>query len=179
MNRLALTLRPAALETPTSFLSRLAARNGCPDKVSFCYDLGLDLIAISNGERSAIEDLCHFAGLPNDAFAKTAVIKTTKMSCRVGQELFENLTLNRVEIRVCPKCQLEQHQLSSDLWAKVHKMHWQVPQIHSCYLHNEKLLTITAKSHHILRFDSSSAIRSAWNEIRNADSPLTADSFDN
>lgn len=178
MNRLALTLRPAALETPTSFLSRLAARNGCPDMVSFCYDLGLDLIAISNGEGSSIEDLCHVAGLPKDAFAKTAVIKTTKMGYRIGEETFESLTLNRVSVRVCPECLREQHRELPELWGKVHQLHWQIPQIERCYLHNECLLTISEKSELLQRFDASFAIKNAWSYIRHVERPMTADSFD-
>ncbi|MES0827468.1 TniQ family protein [Ruegeria sp. SCP11] len=178
MSRLVLTLQPAELEIPTSFLSRLAARNGCADISDLCADLGLDLGAISNGDKRAIEDLCRLADLPQDAFAKTAVLKKAKFEYRIGREPFDRQTLDRQEIRVCPKCLLEQHELSSDLWTKVHQLPWQVPQIQSCYLHNERLLVIADQSTVAQRFDSSLAIKNAWDDIRHAGHPMIADSFD-
>ncbi|MBO9410764.1 MULTISPECIES: TniQ family protein [unclassified Ruegeria] len=178
MNRLALTLHPAALETPTSFLSRLAARNGCPDMVSFCSDLGLDLIAVSRGEEAALEHLCCLAGLPKDTFAKTAVVKTTNERCHIGHETFKYGTFSRPEVRVCPKCLLEQHQASPYHWEKIYQFYWQIPQIERCYLHNESLLTVARKSLSRRRFDTSLAIKDAWDAIQRADHPMIADSFD-
>lgn len=178
MNKLALSLRPAALETPTSFLSRLAARNGCTDMVSLCADVGLDLLAISNGEEGALKELCHLAGLPKAAFAMTAVMKTTNMGYRIGHETFEYGTFNRAQVRVCPKCLLEQHQLSPEIWEKKHQFHWQIPQIKCCHMHNERLLTVSCRSLRLRRFDTSLAIKNAWNEIHSADHPMIADSLD-
>ncbi len=178
MSKLALTLRPAALEIPTSFLSRLAARNGCPDMASFCSDVGLDLLAISNGEEGALKELCHLAGLPKGAFVMTAVMKTTNMGYRIGHETFEYGTFDRAQVRVCPKCLLEQHRASHHLWDKTHQFHWQIPQIECCHMHNERLLTISCRSLRLRRFDTSLAIKNAWNEIQSADHPMIADGFD-
>ncbi|WP_170327992.1 TniQ family protein [Ruegeria arenilitoris] len=178
MSKLALSLRPAAQEIPTSYLSRLAARNGCSDMASFCSDVGLDLLALSNGDRGALKELCHLAGLREDAFAKTPVIKTARNRYRIGHETLEPLTFNCVQVRVCPKCLLEQHQLSPEIWEKTHQLHWQIPQIGCCHLHNERLLTISCRSLRLRRFDTSLAIKNAWNEIQSADHPMIADSLD-
>ena len=103
MTRLSLTLPASPLETPTSYLSRLAARNLIPDLYSFCGDLGFDLPALINGDTTAVQHLCALAGLPQDTFDGRVVVKTSTMKYRVGAEALNTETLSRGEIRYCPR----------------------------------------------------------------------------
>ena len=178
MNSLALSLTPAPLETPTSFVSRLAARNGCESMRSFCADLGLDLRSISNGDPRAISELCSIAGLASDALSEMVVHRPTKMGYRIGSETFDSLTLSRVNVRVCSACVREQHGSSKEIWDKVHQVIWQVPQLLSCPLHDETLLEIMGVTEGIDRLDTTRAIQSSWENIVAARSARCADSFD-
>lgn len=58
----ALTVIQGDLEPPTSFVSRLAARNDCDSLGSFCADMGLDIAAIICGADGEIERLADLAG---------------------------------------------------------------------------------------------------------------------
>ncbi|MFP3360473.1 hypothetical protein R0K17_24480, partial [Planococcus sp. SIMBA_143] len=62
MPRLALTLDASPFEQPTSYMSRLAARNHCESLMSFCLDVGIDLPALSNGAVDAVADVTKLAG---------------------------------------------------------------------------------------------------------------------
>lgn len=79
MMPLALRVPPSPREMPTSYVSRLAARNLSPDIWTFCLDTGLDFTAITVGDADAVNHLCVLAGIPNDTFANTTVIKTSSM----------------------------------------------------------------------------------------------------
>jgi len=178
MNSIALSLTPAPLETPTSFVSRLAARNGCESMRSFCVELGLDLHAISNGDPRAMAALCSVAGLASGAFSEVAVHMAGKMNYQVGSEAFDSRTFSRVNVRVCPACLRGQHERSQDIWDKVHQLVWQIPQVISCPIHDEKLLEILGPTNGMDRLDASRAMQASWESIESVRSPKQADSFD-
>lgn len=178
MTTLALSLSPAPHETPSSYLSRLASRNGAESMMSFCLELGLDLRKIANGDTKAICELCELAGLDAEAFVATTVSQPTRSIYRVGGETFDLQTLNRTSIRVCPSCLKEQHKSSKDLWRKVHPLHWQIPQIVRCPIHNERLLKILDEKIGFERLDTSAAIAASWSFIEAANHSEQADNFE-
>ena len=178
MDTLALTLKASPYETPTSYLSRLAARNYCDDLATFCMDVGIDLGGVSCGETAAIRYLCHLARLPINTFDNTTIIKTTTMRYQIGSEAMDTLTVNRGEVRVCPKCILEQQESSTQPWSIIHNLHWQVALIKGCVHHNERLITLGDKNNGPARLDSAAIIRAHREEINGARNPEQADEFD-
>lgn len=125
MTRLSLTLPASPLETPTSYLSRLAARNLIPDLYSFCGDLGFDLPALINGDTTAVQHLCALAGLPRQTFEGRIVVKTSTMKYRVGAEGLNTETLSRGDIRYCPRC-LAEALAAGPVWSAIFPLHWQL-----------------------------------------------------
>lgn len=178
MENLALTLIASPYETPTSYLSRLAVRNYCDDIATFCKDVGIDLGAVSCGETKSIRHLCHLARVPVDTFDRTTIIKTTTMRYMIGHEAMDTVTLNRGEVRVCPKCIMEQSIKSEHPWSIVHQMHWQVALIERCIHHNERLITLGRKNNGPARLDSTAIIRAHKEELSKANNPEEADDFD-
>ena len=178
LETLALTLIASPHEAPTSYLSRLAARNYCDNIATFCLDLGIDLGGVSCGETAPIRHLCHLARLPVDTFDKTTIIKTTTMRYQIGSEAMDTHTLNRGEVRVCPKCVLEECEGSSHPWSIVHHLHWQVALIERCVDHGERLITLGKKNNGPERLDSAGIIRAHREEINGARNRGQADEFD-
>lgn len=159
MTRLALTLPASPLETPTSYLSRLAARNLSPDLHSFCADLGFDLPALVNGDTAAVCHLCSLSGLAQQTFRGRVVIKTSTMKYRVGVEALNTETLSRGEIRYCPRC-LSEGLGAGPTWSTVFPMHWQLIHVRRCRHHGCLLKAHRPEQGRASRFDSTAFVRS-------------------
>lgn len=178
MTPLALTLPPAPQETPTSYLSRLAARNLYDDMESFAQDVGLDVPAIACGAEPAIMRLCALAGLPEDSFARQTVIKTSTMKYRLGGEVLNTETLARGELRFCPFCVAEALQRGEPIWSVVHPLHWQIIPIRACIEHGTKLQSNRPNSQRVARLDFTAMVREMdWNG-GNVDNAEPADALD-
>ena len=159
MTCLALTLPASPLETPTCYLSRLAARNLLPDLYSFCGDLGFDLPALINGDTAAVQHLCALAGLPPETFDGRVVVKTSTMKYRVGVEALNTETLSRGEIRYCPHC-LAEALGAAPVWSAIFPLHWQLIHIRRCWRHGCPLETHRPEPGRASRFDSTAFVRS-------------------
>lgn len=159
MTCLALTLPASPLETPTCYLSRLAARNLLPDLYSFCGDLGFDLPALINGDTAAVQHLCALAGLPPETFDGRVVVKTSTMKYRVGVEALNTETLSRGEIRYCPHC-LAEALGAEPVWSAIFPLHWQLIHIRRCWRHGCGLETHRPEPGRASRFDSTAFVRS-------------------
>lgn len=139
MTSLALTLPVDPREMPTSYLSRLAARNLAGGVVDFACDVGLDFVGIVCGEIAALDDLRRLAGLPAQSFAGTAVVKTSTMKYRVGREVMNTETLARGELRFCPTCVRTALDRGARVWEVIHPIHWQVIPLQRCPHHGTRL----------------------------------------
>lgn len=161
MTRLALTLPVSPLETPTSYASRLAARNLSPDLATFCQDVGLDFAAISTGDSEAIAHLCTLAGLPENSFRNRTIIKTSTMKYLIGIEVMNTETLSRGEIRYCPDCIAEALCADARPCDVIHELHWQFVHIRRCWRHGAVLQSHRPKIDATSRFDFMSIVRNA------------------
>lgn len=139
MSRLALTLPVDPREMPTSYLSRLAARNLCGGIVDFACDVGLDFVGIVCGETAALDGLRRLAGLPKQSFARTTVVKTSTMRYRVGREVMNTETLARGELRFCPTCVRAALDGGARAWDVIHPIQWQVIALQRCPEHGTRL----------------------------------------
>ncbi|MFT3688252.1 TniQ family protein [Paenirhodobacter sp.] len=162
---LALTLPVSPLEMPTSYLSRLAARNLAPDLWTFCQDVGLDFAAISNGDGVAIAHLCTLACIPADSFQNRTAVKTSTMKYAVGAEVMNTETLARGEIRYCPSCVAEALRDGPRLCDVIHELHWQFIQVRRCWRHTALLQRHRPKIDASSRFDFTAFVRVARQEI--------------
>lgn len=180
MMPLALRVPPSPREMPTSYISRLAARNLSPDIWTFCLDTGLDFTAITVGDAAAVKHLCALAGIPDDTFANTTVIKTSSMRYLLGAEVMNTETLARGELRYCPTCLTEAQRERRKSWDVVHELHWQVIQIRRCCRHGSALEGYRPVEDRAGRFDFTALV----NTVRNppgGDAPQiapTADALD-
>lgn len=141
MKRLALTVAPTACEAPTSFLSRLAARNLSPDIVTFAKDVGLDIGAIICGDDREIHSLCRVAGCSPLSFKRTTVVRTSARRYSIGNEEIYSEVISRSTIRYCPSCLREELQRASNVWEIVQPLHWQFLPVRYCTRHGARLLS--------------------------------------
>lgn len=159
MTPLALTLPVSALEMPTSYAARLAARNLSPDLWTFCQDAGLDFAAISTGDGAAIGYLCFLAGIPADSFRDRTVLKTSTMRYRLGAEVMNTETLSRGELRYCPSCVTEARHDGARPHEVIHEMHWQFIHVRRCTRHGCLLQSHRPKADRTARFDFTALVR--------------------
>ncbi|WP_081972969.1 TniQ family protein [Paracoccus sanguinis] len=142
--RLGLTLPASPREMPTSFLSRLAARNLYLSAANFAADLGLKVNAIACGDPDAVRQLTELAGLPADSFARSTVTKTNSMRYLITGEALQTATFDRGAGHICPHCLTEDMARDGALWAAVHQWHWQLRHILTCSRHQRRLVVLPA-----------------------------------
>ncbi|OSP54460.1 hypothetical protein BV911_12750 [Pseudoruegeria sp. SK021] len=175
---LPLTLPSSPLETPTSYLSRLAARNFAPHILDFAIDLGLDFAALTNGKDSSVRHLCACAGLPENSFAKTTVVKTSTMKYGFGKEVMTTEVLDRGGIRYCPCCLLEGLQRHAPPWTVIHQASWQIVQIRRCTWHGMRLRRYSTKYDPFTRFDFTRILAEGRLDLSIGSVEDTADALD-
>lgn len=159
MSPLALTLPVSPREMPTSYASRLAARNLSPDLWTFCQDVGLDFVAISIGDGAAIAHLCSLANIPIDSFQDRTVLKTSTMKYLLGAEVMNTETLSRGELRYCPCCVAEALSGDARPCDVIHEMHWQFIHVRRCWRHGALLQSHRPKADRASRFDFTALVR--------------------
>lgn len=142
--RLGLTLPASPREMPTSFLSRLAARNLYLSAANFAADLGLKVNAIACGDPDAVRQLTELAGLPADSFARSTVTKPNSMRYLITGEALQTATFDRGAGHVCPHCLTEDMARDGALGAAVHQWHWQLRHILTCSRHQRRLVVLPA-----------------------------------
>ncbi|PAU98840.1 TniQ family protein [Paracoccus salipaludis] len=172
---LALTLPESPREMPTSFLSRLAARNLYTSAWDFAADLGLDVNAVACGDTDALHQLCTLAGLPCGTFSATVVIKTNSMRYLIAGEALQTATFNRGAGHVCPLCVAEDVARGGALWAAIHQWHWQLRHIRTCTTHHCPLVILPVPAGSGGRYDYIAALRDnpeAWAKSRNTEPPV-------
>lgn len=180
MKRLALTVAPSACEAPTSFLSRLAARNLSPDIFAFSKDVGLNIGAIICGDEQEIHSLCSLAGCSPLSFKRTTVIKTSTTRYRIGNEDLYSEIISRSTIRYCPSCLREGLQRASNVWEIVQPLHWQFLPIRCCVQHGARLLNPSFPVSGRAAYDFTAFVRDHRTELLSfeADSDGMADRLD-
>lgn len=104
MNQLALTLPLAPYETQTSYVSRLAARNGCASAYEFCHDVGLEWRAVINGEAHELARLADMSGTDKERLISQSVrvVGRRRLATRFGE--VSDKVLERTQVRLCPIC---------------------------------------------------------------------------
>jgi len=141
MKRISPTIDLGRLESQTSFLARLAARNGVRTR-QFCSDLGLPFQPIMDGERSALDRLADLAGASVESLVENAIVRTGGREFRFRNEHLLKNSVRRTRFRVCPVCLAEDLAESADPapFAPYVRVTWQIDAICTCERHGVALL---------------------------------------
>ncbi|MCG7521612.1 TniQ family protein [Ruegeria sp. Ofav3-42] len=157
-----------ANKTPTSYLSRVAARNFCSSMTELCLDVGLDLTLLSTGSAESLSQAAQLTGLQSGFFDHTVIIKTSSMKYCVGGESMDTETLARGDVRVCPRCVADKLANGGEIWEVIHRHHWQVRQIQRCLSHGCSLLKLKPEVQGNIRLDATYLIRQNIDQILHA-----------
>lgn len=123
----------ARLETPASYVSRLACENGLPGANEFCVDQGLDMQGIADGNPWMLQKLGHLGGLASDEIFRWSVKKLQNTQYRIANQLIERRWIVRTSLRLCPCCVVQtQH---PDEEGIVGKATWHIPFMRQCPQH--------------------------------------------
>lgn len=107
---LTLTLEVRPGETPTSFASRLAARNLRDNVRTFCSDMGLAFSGLVTGEKQAVEAICDLAGVDSAAFENSTFVADSGRSYLLNKQRITQPLLQRQGFPCCPRCLIDDFQ---------------------------------------------------------------------
>ncbi|MET4085625.1 TniQ family protein [Bradyrhizobium sp. S3.5.5] len=137
MQKLALTVKLGQGETPTSFASRVAARNFVSAR-DLARDFGLSFQNVVDGDRSEIQRLADLAGASFGDLMRNAIIKNGTIFELRGQQITKP-GIRRARIHVCPLCIQEDIAAATNLppaLAAYGRPEWSVAAIRTCARHS-------------------------------------------
>lgn len=143
MTMLSLTVPLNPDETPTSFCSRLAFRNGC-DANSFCLDMGFTFLAVATGEEKALAKLAAFSGADPYTLRRNSFTSQEGHGFQLRGQMVNVASSLRTHVRVCPDCISEDiaAQFDQRRSAPFQRIFWQLSWFRSCPVHGGALLTL-------------------------------------
>jgi hypothetical protein len=143
MTMLSLTVPLHPDETPTSFCSRLAFRNGC-DANSFCLDMGFKFLAVATGEEKALAKLAAFSGADPYTLRRNSFTSQEGHGFQLRGQMVNVASSLRTHVRVCPDCISEDvaAQFDQRRSAPFQRIFWQLSWFRSCPVHGVALLTL-------------------------------------
>ena len=144
MKPLRLTVPLGEQETPASFASRLAARNGLTAR-EFCHDWEFRFQAVVDGNAEAIAAIARLGGVDPTALAASAFVKCAKQNFEHRGERLIRRSLRRSRVHVCPACLLDDirshPKLASEL-AVHNRAAWMIDAIQTCAVHDAGLVQV-------------------------------------
>lgn len=141
MTQLGLSVLPSRYETATSWVSRLAARNGATYVQDFVLDMGLDWRRVINGDQETLTEISAIAGACPSAvlaFAKRTLPNRDTFigPVPVGAKFCQNNIMS-----ICPVCVSDWMGENGQLTEGA-KVWWQAVSIRSCAKHRIQLLNL-------------------------------------
>jgi hypothetical protein len=133
-------------ETPFSFASRLAARNGLSAR-EFCLDFGVTFQSVVDGNAGAIATISRLGGVDPAALAAHSFIRGKKHAFEHRGERLVRNALRRSWVHVCPACLIGDIRNDPTLAPKLavyHRSTWLIGAIKTCAIHDIGLVRITA-----------------------------------
>ncbi|WP_157999530.1 TniQ family protein [Nitrospirillum viridazoti] len=164
---LALTLPLGELETPASYCSRLAHRNGCGSAAEFCLDMGFTLRKIVAGDSDAFARLAEVSGADVEALKRGAFIPSGTRMFDIAGQTIPVVASRRNCLKVCPRCLAEDVAASPELKeaAPFQRVHWQVAWFRSCPTHRIRLVDLVEKTGGRVYGEVTNAIRPLFKTI--------------
>jgi len=162
------TLPLGADETPTGYISRLAALHHSPHVRSFCTDLGLPFQAIVDGDENAIKNVAHLTGADYATMTRNTIVRDGTGYRIRGEALTKNAAL-RTTIRICPKCAADDIAASSlpPELAVQSRLSWNIASIRTCARHNTALAQIAVAEGRNETHDFAQIIRTNFDKLKN------------
>jgi hypothetical protein len=142
MQKLALTVAHGTGETPSSFASRVAARNFISAR-ELSRDFELSFQKIVDGDRGAIQRLAELAGADVGTLMSNAIVKTGTTFELRGQQISKPL-IRRARVHVCPVC-IQEDIAASGLppgLAAFGRLEWAIASIRTCARHSVALVEV-------------------------------------
>lgn len=156
-----LTVAVHADETPASFVSRLAARNGTSMRI-FCHDFGIPFQGIVDGDDPTLERVAALARVDIETLRRSAFVKSgPKRYLHRGIELHDG-ALCRTRAALCPACALSDikaHPKLRPSAAMYGRANWLLDPLRTCPEHRMPLilLPIDASKTHDFAYHSAIA----------------------
>lgn len=151
MVKLALTVPPLAWETPVSFASRLAFRNGCVSTRALCSDMAISFDKLVDGDLQALAGLAELGGLEDESYSFSAIRRIGIKAFVLGSEPIHPTIVRRETLRICPACVLDDR-LQSHLppgASMAGRVAWQLRPLRTCPVHGLPLASFAfAESNH-------------------------------
>ena len=139
---LSLPLSPG--EALTSYCSRVASKVSLSAR-RFSLHVGVPFQRIVDGEAEAIEMLAEACCVDPAPLANAAIVKLEPRRHRVGGDVFARDSLQRANVRICPRCLLD------DLDRDGHhgpygRLEWQLEAVRDCPRHGRLLVAMPTDS---------------------------------
>lgn len=167
------------MEPATSYISRLAARNGLKSVLEFCRDIRFPYSALVAGDHDAIKLLAQLSGCDADAFFHASIRNAGGNAFRLRNEMATAQSLQRSRIRICPSCVQEDVAESPDVWRAWRRVSWQFTSIRSCATHQCQLITLPAETSTLRGYDFAAQMRRYWPQfVQSVPQPGRPSSFE-
>lgn len=130
-------------ETPTSYCSRLAARNLCSSAQEFCLDMGFTLAGLVEGNDKALVGLATVSGVDVDVLRDRSFTKVGPRLFQVCGQVIIAAASRRNYLRFCPVCLMADLSTQVDYGkaAAFQRVHWQISWFRSCPVHSIGLVS--------------------------------------
>jgi hypothetical protein len=129
-------------ETPMSYVSRLAARNGVKAR-RLCIDFRMRFQDVVNGDPQTLESFAELGGIDPEPLLANAFTKTVRVGwTHQGQE-FHRDALSHRRIAICPCCALADIEASPKLRPHIAiygRTAWSIDVIRTCPIHRTPLI---------------------------------------
>jgi len=165
---LPLHVRPKPRETLPSFLSRMAAANGC-GTAQFSIEMGFSIKRVLNLDSWPLERLCQMAGI--DEHAMEDLVSWTGTSIgeartRFRNEVFVSRALRNPTVRGCPACLREDAEGSERPTESMYmRGDWQLRGNDICLRHKKALVPLWKHSHPVARSSVSERLTKQLSDI--------------
>jgi TniQ len=141
---LRLTVPLGRQETPASYTSRLAARNGLTAR-EFCYDWELRFQAVVDGDSQTIAAIAGLGGIDAATLAVDAFVRRGERTFEHRGERLLRHKLRRSRVHVCPACMLDDvrsHPKLAPEFAVYNRAAWTIDAIRTCPIHETGLVQV-------------------------------------
>ncbi len=142
MSGLALTVEPSELEPATSWISRLAQRNGCSTAQEFALDMGVSWKAIRVGDQSAISRICEIAKVDVGLLKGGTYRAGDSGSKWIADELLASKQMRFDRAKVCATCVTDSFSACKSYLRSGFPVWWSFDGLIVCPIHNELLLEL-------------------------------------
>jgi len=134
---LRLTVHFHADETPMSYASRLAARNGTR-AAPFCADFGIRMLDVADGDEKSLRALAALGGVAPELLLGSAFVKSGPLQWTFRGEALDRTVLRRTRLAICPACALADVKANPKLMPEVAiygRATWLLDVVRRCPVH--------------------------------------------